>query len=59
MGYGASFMDAKRTLHLIVPSAVLPLERNIVLNPRHPAISRVKVIEVDDFTYERMFLARS
>ncbi|AEC18841.1 hypothetical protein PT7_0301 [Pusillimonas sp. T7-7] len=44
---------------LIIPSAVLPLERNVVINPKHPAMGEVRVDEVFDFMYdERMFLSR-
>lgn len=46
-------------LGLIVPSVVLPLEHNIVLNPLHPAISNVKVLDIYDFSYDkRMFAQR-
>jgi len=31
---------------------VLPFERNIMLNPCDPAISRVKVENIIDFVYE-------
>jgi RES domain-containing protein len=39
-----------------VPSAVLVLERNVVINPNHPAVNRIKVVDVFDFMYDpRMF----
>lgn len=56
MTYGATWLQGRTHLGLIVPSAVLPLERNIVINPKHPAIAKVRVDEVFDFMYdERMF----
>jgi len=59
MMFGAKWLQAKTHLGLIVPSAVLPLERNVVLNPKHPAIEAVRVDEVFNFMYdERMFLTR-
>lgn len=59
MNYGTRWLQSKAHLGLIVPSAVLPLERNIVLNPAHPAIATVQPDEQFDFMYdERMFTAR-
>lgn len=34
---GDKWVAERRSLALAVPSAVIPLERNYVLNPRHPA----------------------
>ncbi|VXC56713.1 conserved hypothetical protein [Pseudomonas sp. 8Z] len=56
MEYGTQWLKAKTHLGLIVPSAVLALERNLLVNPSHPAIERIKVVEVYDFIYDpRMF----
>jgi RES domain-containing protein len=38
---GDAWYDASRTLLLDVPSAVMPLERNIVVNPNHPKFKDV------------------
>lgn len=60
MSFGTDWLNRGSHLGLIVPSAVLSLERNIVLNPRHPAISRVKISRIMDFTYDdRLFAVRS
>lgn len=59
MTFGTTWLQAKTHLGLIVPSAVLPLERNVVINPKHPAMGEVRVDEVFNFMYdERMFLTR-
>ncbi|NYT58630.1 RES family NAD+ phosphorylase [Alcaligenaceae bacterium] len=59
MTFGTRWLQGKTHLGLIVPSAVLPLERNIVINPMHPALKNVVANEVFDFMYdERMFLPR-
>lgn len=58
--YGTRWLRAGEQLGLIVPSAVLPLEWNLLLNPRHPAMSRVRVEDSYDFMYdERMFQTRA
>jgi len=56
MDFGTTWLKANTHLGLIVPSAVLVLERNVVINPNHPAVSRIKVVDVFDFMYDpRMF----
>ncbi|KIQ01197.1 MULTISPECIES: RES family NAD+ phosphorylase [Pseudomonas] len=58
MGFGTLWLRAVSHLGLIVPSAVLPLERNLLINPLHPAASQISVVEIYDFTYDpRMFKA--
>lgn len=56
MDFGTTWLKTNTHLGLIVPSAVLSLERNVVINPNHPAVSEIKVIDVFDFMYDpRMF----
>lgn len=60
MQFGTDWLKSGSHLGLIIPSAVLPLEHNIVLNPAHPSIQQVKVIATYDFAYdERMFAGRT
>lgn len=60
MDFGTAWLRSASHLGLIVPSAVLPVQKNFVINPRHPACSGIKVIEVQDFFYDpRMFQNRS
>lgn len=35
MTFGTKWLQDKTQLGLIVPSAVLPLERNVLINPKH------------------------
>lgn len=59
MAYGAQWLRQAGQLGLIVPSVVLPLERNLVLNPGHPSIKEVVLEEMFSFSYdERMFRVR-
>lgn len=56
MDFGTEWLLSNSTLGLIVPSAILPLESNIVINPNHPAVSQIRVTEIYDFMYDpRMF----
>lgn len=59
MAFGTAWLRSGSHLGLIVPSAVMPLERNIVLNPLHPAMLNVTISQILDFTYdERLFVLR-
>jgi len=59
MAYGTKWLRSAQHLGLIVPSAILPLERNIVINPAHPAIAAIVIDDQWDFMYDpRMFLQR-
>lgn len=54
--FGTAWLKANKHLGLIVPSAVLALERNVVINASHPAVSQIKVVNVYDFIHDpRMF----
>lgn len=60
MDFGTAWLKSARHLGLIVPSAVLPVQKNLVINPRHPAWSDIKVLAAQDFFYDpRMFQSRS
>lgn len=59
MAYGTAWLARNEQLGLILPSAVMRIERNIMLNPRHPAMAVVQIVEVLDFAYDgRLFLVR-
>lgn len=59
MAYGTAWLKSCSHLGLIVPSAVMQLERNVVINPQHPAMGKVRIVEVLDFSYdERLFALR-
>lgn len=56
MDFGTRWLTGGTQLAMVVPSAVLPLEKNLVINPQHPAKTQIKLIEVYDFAYDqRMF----
>ena len=59
MDFGTAWLKSNAHLGLIIPSAILPLERNIVINLNHPAANLITVTEIYDFLYDpRMFQAR-
>lgn len=54
--FGTEWIKSGRSVALIVPSAAVDSEWNILLNPGHPEFNRVQMSEPTPFHYdERMF----
>lgn len=53
---GDAWLDSLECLALSVPSNVVPLEANVVLNPRHPDIDLVVVVRVEPFDFDPRLL---
>lgn len=53
---GTDWLMSRRSVALSVPSAVIPIERNLLLNPRHPGIERVRVVDDTPFTFDPRLL---
>ncbi|OPY60379.1 MAG: RES domain protein [Syntrophorhabdaceae bacterium PtaU1.Bin034] len=54
---GAEWLNSKSSLSLIVPSAIVPQESNVLINPAHDEMRRVFIGEVEEFSFDRRFLA--
>ena len=53
---GNEFLKNKKSLLLKVPSAIIPEESNVLINPAHPDFKRVKIIKAALFQYDtRLF----
>lgn len=53
---GSNWANSRRTVALIVPSAVIDGELNVLLNPAHPDFSKLKIDSAKPFHFdERMF----
>jgi RES domain-containing protein len=55
VNYGTSFLKDKKNLALKVPSAIIPDEFNIILNPLHPDISNCKILSSIPFIFDKRF----
>jgi RES domain-containing protein len=49
---GELWVTERRTCGLGVPSAVIPHERNLILNPAHPDFTRVSVLRYRPFRFD-------
>ena len=55
---GSDWTAARRTAVLVVPSAVIPAERNYVLNPGHPEFRAIRIGPAEPFAFDpRMWKA--
>jgi RES domain-containing protein len=50
--FGDDWVAAARTLALAVPSAVVPLERNWLVNPAHPEAEGIRVLAEAPFRFD-------
>ena len=53
---GTSWLLSVRSAALVVPSAVITIERNTLLNPRHPELRRVRITEDIPFSFDTRLL---
>lgn len=53
---GTSWARKKSSLLLRVPSAVVPNECNVLINPAHPDMSRVILAEMERFSFDSRLL---
>jgi RES domain-containing protein len=53
---GSSWLTSGRTAALNVPSTVIKVERNILLNPRHPEVQRVHILSDEAFSFDTRHL---
>lgn len=56
LDYGTDWARSKRTAILRVPSAVIPLECNYVLNPLHPEYQRFERLDPVPFSFDPRLL---
>lgn len=57
--FGGAWLAGASTVGMVIPSAIVHEEFNVVLNPLHPDCARVGLAVVRDFAFdERMFVDR-
>ena len=55
---GDAFLAEGRVLALLIPSVIVPAERNAILNPLHPAMADVRVVADAPFRFDPRLLQR-
>ncbi len=54
--YGRDWANSKRSLALAVPSLAVPQERNVLLNPEHPAFTGLALGGPSPFSFDQRLL---
>jgi RES domain-containing protein len=54
---GSQWLASRRSLALLVPSAIVPEELVVLLNPNHPDAGRLKASAIRRFEYDLLFRA--
>lgn len=49
---GNAWLERKSSVALRVPSVVVPMESNVLLNPRHPEMARVRISSSEAFRFD-------
>jgi RES domain-containing protein len=52
LDFGDEWLASRRSLLLKVPSVVVPLETNLLINPRHPDAGLIRIINTTKFVYD-------
>lgn len=50
---GTQWAVSMKSLLLQVPSAVIPYEFNMLINPAHPDMKHVKITKIEDFQFDK------
>lgn len=50
--FGSKILQAAEVLIIGVPSIIIPEEFNYLINPLHPDIKKIKIMEIKDFVYD-------
>lgn len=53
---GTEWLTSLRSAVLVVPSAVIPIERNVLLNPRHRDAAQARIVGNESFTFDTRLL---
>jgi len=54
--FGSNWLSSLRSAVLEVPAAVMPVESNFLLNPRHPQFTHVSVVRELPFSFDSRLL---
>ena len=53
---GTSWIKSKKSLLLRVPSVIMPSEMNVLINPAHPEMIRVRIIKVEAYSFDKRLM---
>lgn len=54
--FALNWISEEQSLGLMVPSIIVPSERNLLINPLHPDFNKVKLVKVAPFAFDTRLL---
>jgi RES domain-containing protein len=54
---GDAWLATERSLALVAPSLIVPQEWNLLINPAHPLMERVRIISTEPFRFDARLIA--
>lgn len=54
--FGMQWIIEEKYLGLMVPSIIIPKEKNLLINPLHPKFNKVKLLSVEPFSFDTRLL---
>jgi RES domain-containing protein len=49
---GDAWIAGRETLVCTIPSIIIPRENNLMVNPAHPSMSKVRIVETEGFRFD-------
>jgi RES domain-containing protein len=51
--FGTAWLKERRSAILLVPSVIVSVENNVLINPEHPDAGKIKVISATPFLFDK------
>ena len=55
---GTNWLKSNTSLILIVPSAIVSEEKNLLINPTHQELDQVQLVNIEKFTFDKRLFAK-
>lgn len=55
---GDDWLTVAKTAGVLVPSAIIPEEQNLLLNPNHSDFHQVRIVQTDPFSFDPRFFKK-
>lgn len=52
------FVEKREFLAMKVPSAIIDIEHNFLINPQHPLFKKIEIINQQDFSFDQRLFSR-
>lgn len=50
---GKQWIEEQQACTMNVPSSIIPVEKNILINPHHPEFKKISIQDIKDFSFDK------